>query len=64
MAYTRINWQDGESGGTPLSAENLNKMDEGINNVTSKVDRYVDLRYDGQNLDEFKNWLINTATGG
>ena len=64
MAYTRINWQDGESGGTPLSAENLNKMDEGINNVTGKVDRYVGLRYDGQNLDDFKNWLINTATGG
>ena len=28
MAYERINWQDYESGGTPLSAENLNKMDE------------------------------------
>ena len=64
MAYTRINWQDGESGGTPLSAENLNKMDEGINNVTGKVDRYVGLRYDGQNLDGFKDWLVNTATGG
>ena len=37
MAYTRINWQDGESGGTPLSAENLNKMDEGIYELSPHV---------------------------
>src|SRR5690606_8950839 len=30
MAYTRINWQDGPQGGTPLSAANLNVMDAGI----------------------------------
>lgn len=36
MAYTRINWKDGESGGTPLSAENLNKMDKGIYDANSK----------------------------
>lgn len=38
MAYTRINWQDGESGGTPLSAENLNKMDEGIYNNSINIE--------------------------
>lgn len=37
MAYTRINWQDGESGGTPLSAENLNKMDIQIEQNTSDI---------------------------
>ena len=37
MAYTRINWQDGESGGTPLSAENLNKMDMQIEQNTSDI---------------------------
>lgn len=30
MAYNKVNWQDGEAGGTPLSANNLNIMDNGI----------------------------------
>lgn len=64
MAYTRVNWEDLPSTDTPINAENLNKMDEGINDVTEKVDRYVNLRYDGQNLDDFKDWLVNTATSG
>lgn len=38
MAYTRINWQDGESGGTPLSAENLNKMDKAIDDIYKNGD--------------------------
>lgn len=37
MAYQRINWQDGESGNTPLSAENLNKMDNGIYNNSNNI---------------------------
>lgn len=58
MAYTRINWQDGESGGTPLSAENLNKMDEGIYELDNKIDeldieldKKVEMEYLGQNPD-------------
>lgn len=39
MAYTRINWQDGESGGTPLSAENLNKMDMQIEQNTNAIEQ-------------------------
>lgn len=38
MAYTRINWQDGPSGGTPLSAANLNHMDQGIADAHAEVD--------------------------
>jgi hypothetical protein len=30
MAYEKINWGNYEQGGTPLSADNLNKMDEEI----------------------------------
>lgn len=30
MAYTRVNWEDLPSTETPINAENLNKMDEGI----------------------------------
>ena len=37
MNYERINWQDLESGGTPLSAENLNKMDEAIYNMYEEL---------------------------
>jgi len=45
MAYTRINWQDGPSGGTPLSAANLNHMDQGIADAHADLDAmkgYVD----------------------
>lgn len=37
MAYQRINWQDGESGNTPLSAENLNKMDKAIEDISNNI---------------------------
>lgn len=30
MAYTKINWQDSPSTSTPITANNLNKMDNGI----------------------------------
>lgn len=33
MAYVRINWKDLPSTDTPLIAENLNRMDEGIWNI-------------------------------
>src|SRR5690606_37953390 len=38
MAYTRINWQDGPQGGTPLSAANLNHMDQGIEGAHQAID--------------------------
>lgn len=41
MAYTRINWQDGPSGGTPLSAANLNHMDQGIADAHADLDALV-----------------------
>ena len=37
MAYTRVNWQDSPSHATPLSAENLNVMDEGIKNLDDSM---------------------------
>lgn len=41
MAYTRVNWEDGStSHNTPISAENLNKMDAGIKELdTNKTDK-------------------------
>lgn len=36
MAYDRIYWNDGSEGGTPLSAENLNIMDKGIDDLDNE----------------------------
>ena len=51
MAYERINWQDYESGGTPLSAENLNKMDEELyrlstefGDIDTALDKIIELQ--------------------
>lgn len=38
MAYTKINWQDSPSTATPLTAANLNHMDDGIYNISSTLD--------------------------
>ena len=37
MAYTRINWEDSPSTKTPINAENLNKMDQGIFNAHEQL---------------------------
>ncbi|MCJ7859272.1 hypothetical protein [Corynebacterium kalidii] len=36
--YEKINWQNGEAGGTPTSAENFNRMDDGIATAQSTAD--------------------------
>lgn len=38
MAYTKINWQDSPSTATPLTAANLNHMDDGIYNISSTLE--------------------------
>lgn len=47
MAYERINWQNESSGGTPLSAENLNHMDSGIAEAIQKIDSRLAINVDG-----------------
>lgn len=37
MAYERINWQNGESGNTPLNANNLNRMDMTLEEHDQKI---------------------------
>ena len=39
VEYQRVNWKDTAKGATPLNAANLNKMDSGIVQVTSAVNR-------------------------
>lgn len=36
--YTRINWQNSPNVATPLSAENLNKMDKGIDDCDNAIE--------------------------
>lgn len=36
--YEKINWQNGEAGGTPTSADNFNRMDDGIATAQSTAD--------------------------
>lgn len=38
MAYERVNWENLPSKNTPVNADNLNKMDEGISNAVEKSD--------------------------
>ena len=38
MAYERVNWENLPSTKTPVNADNLNKMDEGIANAVEKSD--------------------------
>ena len=38
MAYERVNWENLPSKNTPVNADNLNKMDEGIANAVEKSD--------------------------
>lgn len=33
MAYTPYEWKDGASGGTPITAERLNALEQGIANI-------------------------------
>ena len=37
MAYERVNWENLPSTKTPVNADNLNKMDEGIANIDAKI---------------------------
>ena len=37
MAYERVNWENLPSTNTPVNADNLNKMDEGIANVVDLI---------------------------
>lgn len=39
MAYNRVNWKNGASGGTPVGATNLNIMDEGIANNDTEIEK-------------------------
>jgi len=38
MAYTPFEWADGEEGGTPITAERLNHIEDGIGDAAATAD--------------------------
>ena len=57
MAYTKTNWEDAPSTATPLCAENLNKIENGI------YENSIDLALAGDNINTLNERIIaiNTA---
>lgn len=45
MAYNEQTWQDGEAGGTPLTAARFNHMEDGINAAHDEIDARGQLGY-------------------
>ena len=48
MSYTRVNWQNSPNTATPLSAENLNKMDAGIKQNADDIKQLQQHTYDAE----------------
>lgn len=53
--YTRINWKDGENGGTPISADNLNLMDLGIEKAHQLIEELKENGVGGVTEEQLKN---------
>ena len=40
-SYSRVNWKNGPSGGTPWNADNLNIMDKGIKDNNDMIKQLI-----------------------
>lgn len=54
MSYERVNWEDSPSTKTPINAQNLNTMDEGISDVDSRVS---DAESNINNIENRVEWI-------
>lgn len=55
MSYTRVNWKNGQEGGTPIDANNLNVMDSAIAGLDSTTTIVAnDVATLGRNFNLFK----------
>ena len=50
MAYERVNWENLPSKNTPVNADNLNKMDEGIDAKQDKMTAGTGIEITGENI--------------
>lgn len=54
MAYEKQEWKDGEEGGTPITAERLNHIESGINEINDKADKSsLNDKADKTDLDDY-----------
>lgn len=60
MAYERVNWENLPSTNTPVNADNLNKMDEGIANAVEQIENAVE-KIENYSTNETKvgSWIDN-----
>ena len=59
MAYERVNWENLPSTKTPVNADNLNKMDEGIANIDTKINAKQDKLTAGTGIEITDENTIN-----
>ena len=59
MAYKRVNWENLPSTNTPVNADNLNKMDEGIANADTKINAKQDKLTAGTGIEITGKNIIN-----
>ena len=75
MAYERVNWENLPSTNTPVNADNLNKMDEGIANAVEKTGDTLTGSLKFNNKDDFEairktrtlngtDYLLTVGLGG
>ena len=63
MSYTRVNWEDAPSEKTPLDAEHLNVMDEGIKKLDEeKLDNTGDIAATKATFEESEE-LVELTSG-
>ena len=63
MAYERVNWENLPSTNTPVNADNLNKMDEGIANIDTKINSKQDKLIAGTGIEITDKNTINNIQG-
>ena len=63
MAYERVNWENLPSKNTPVNADNLNKMDEGIANIDTKINAKQDKLTAGTGIEITDENIINNIQG-
>lgn len=62
MSYNPVNWANGEEGGTPMSASNLNRMDKGIaeaHEILADHDKKIDDFVKGQIPEEYVKGAVD-----
>lgn len=60
MAYERVNWENLPSKNTPVNADNLNKMDEGIAELQNNINKISNVQVLQLNLVPNEEYIYNS----